>query len=46
MMLLLKAFASPEAIRQADVEVIARMPGLNRKLAEEIKRALGPTEQM
>ncbi len=45
MMLLLKAFASPEAIRQADVEVITRLPGFNRKLAEEIKHALGSSEQ-
>ena len=40
MMLLLKEFPSLDAMRQADAETIARLPGFNRKIAEEIKAAL------
>ena len=40
MMLLLKEFPSLGAIRDADVDRIARLPGFNRKIAEEIKSAL------
>jgi excinuclease ABC subunit C len=37
---LLKQFGSVQNIRQADVEAIAAVPGLNRKLAEVIKSSL------
>jgi excinuclease ABC subunit C len=40
MMLLLKEFPSLGAVRDADADVIARLPGFNRKIAEEIKTAL------
>ncbi len=46
MMLLLNAFPSVEAIRQADVDLIARLPGFNRKTAEEIKNVLSLTRDM
>ncbi len=42
MMLLLKAFPSLQAMREADTDLIARLPGFNRKIAEEIKTALQP----
>ena len=42
MMLLLKEFPSLEAMRQADADRIARLPGFNRKIAEQIKNALQP----
>jgi excinuclease ABC subunit C len=37
---LLKQFGSIQNIRQADIEAIAAVPGLNRKLAEVIKSTL------
>jgi excinuclease ABC subunit C len=37
---LLKQFGSIQNIRLADVETIAAVPGLNRKLAETIKANL------
>ncbi len=37
---LLRHFGDLEAIRKASVEEIARLPGLNRKVAQEIKRYL------
>jgi excinuclease UvrABC nuclease subunit len=40
MTLLLKEFPSLDAIREADVDLIAKLPGFNRKVAQEIKRAL------
>jgi excinuclease ABC subunit C len=40
MMLLLKIFPSLDAIREAGVDAIARLPGFTRKVAEEIKSAL------
>ena len=40
MMLLLKTFPSLHAMREADADLIARLPGFNRKIAEEIKTAL------
>ena len=45
MMLLLKEFPSLGAIRDADVDRIARLPGFNRKIAEEIKSALQAPDQ-
>jgi excinuclease ABC subunit C len=40
MMLLLKEFPSLDAMREADADLIAGLPGFNRKIAEEIKTAL------
>jgi excinuclease ABC subunit C len=45
MTLLLKEFTSLDAIREADVDLIATLPGFNRKVAEEIKRALSQSNQ-
>jgi len=40
MMRLLKEFPSLDAMREADADQIASLPGFNRKIAEEIKAAL------
>ncbi len=40
MMLLLKEFPSLDAVRDADADRIARLPGFNKKIAGEIKTAL------
>jgi len=45
MMLLLRTFPSLDAIRHADAELIAQLPGFNRKIAEEIKTALQASEE-
>lgn len=37
---LLKAFGSLEAIREADLDDLAAVPGMNRKIAEELKARL------
>ena len=42
MMRLLKEFPSLDAMREADADQIAGLPGFNRKIAEEIKTALQP----
>ena len=46
MMLLLKTFPSLQAVREADAGVIARLPGFNRKIADEIKIALQSPEDI
>jgi excinuclease ABC subunit C len=42
-LLLLKTFGSLDAIRNADIETIAQVKGVNRDLAERIKRELTET---
>ena len=42
---LLKQFGSLKAIREADVDEIAKVKGMTRRTAEAVKNGLAPKEQ-